>query len=199
MYSEEDLEKVAFDPATLAMMGLLGGGNRGMGFSPMPALGAVGLATPLKGFSDTLGYRINRRLNDGMQGLAARVKADEVAAAKVVGKLTDFATDMLLGKVKDLKKGFGKAMDAPKRNSILRNLVADDEMIRAADPEDVSSLYQTMVRFAPTLSKDSNAVRSFLRTGVSFPEGGVDANTIGMLAKAELLAKGGPKHGGGSL
>jgi hypothetical protein len=138
----------------------------------------------------TFGYQVNRAVNSGIKGVLTRVKADEVAANKAVGALTDLALDATKGLGKGLMDKFKETTEAPVRTRILGELYHEDDMLKGTDPKVLNELYQTMKKFAPSLSLDKNAVKSFLRAGASFPEGGVDVNTIQMLAKAELLAKG---------
>ena len=83
----------------------------------------------------------------------------------------------------------------PQRNAILQQLTQEDDIIQRAmqdHPKDIMDAYQTMLRFAPTLTTDKNAVRSFLRSA-STTGGNVDYVTIKNLADAERAVNG-TKH-----
>lgn len=78
----------------------------------------------------------------------------------------------------------------PARKRLLEGIIKTDPVIVDAvrrDPKIVAMLeqtYQTMVRFAPSISMDPNAVSSFLREAV-LSGGGVNYATIKMLAETE--------------
>jgi hypothetical protein len=94
-----------------------------------------------------------------------------------------------------LKAGYGMAQNAlstdPKRQQLYASLLRSDPVISDAvsrHPGAATTLkeaYTTMVRFAPSLSLDVNAVRSFLREAVVGGSGGVNYATIKSLIETE--------------
>lgn len=64
-----------------------------------------------------------------------------------------------------------------------------DPVLSEASKEELGTAFQTMRNFAPTLATDPNAVQSFLRSAV-MSGGGVDYNTIKLLAETENAATG---------
>lgn len=64
-----------------------------------------------------------------------------------------------------------------------------DPVLSEASKEELNTAFQTMRNFAPTLATDPNAVQSFLRSAV-MSGGGVDYNTIKLLAETENAATG---------
>jgi len=68
------------------------------------------------------------------------------------------------------------------------SVVGSDPILADADSASLQEAYTTMARFAPTLSTDTNAVRSFLREAAT-SGGGVNYNTIKLLSEAEAMAQ----------
>lgn len=133
----------------------------------------------------TLSYRVNR----GLHGLVDRIQADEKAGeafAKEIGKQTG---SEVIGLTRDiLGKGLEVLKDtfstSPARQAIFGALKREDPVLAEADDTTILEAYHTMARFAPTLSTDKNAVKSFLREAV-MSGGGVNYNTIKLLTDAE--------------
>ena len=102
-------------------------------------------------------------------------------------------------------KGYDKlenaAIDTPKRKAILETLVHSDPVIADAirrHPDNlrvVQEAFDTMVRFAPNLAKDLNAMRSFLREAV-IGGAGVNYATIKNLVETEKTITGHMRPGG---
>lgn len=164
----------------LGTMGTLGGAaaigaNKAMGITGKPL--------------DTESYLINRRLNPGVGGALNRVQADELIAQSMTKNVGDIANSFINETLSDMTKGYKKIVNKPKQQAILRDLMANDDMLRDADPEHVASLFNTMVDVAPKMTKYKDAVKSFLRQGIAH-EGGLDPVTIGELAKAEARLSG---------
>lgn len=144
----------------------------------------------------TLSYRVNR----GLHGLIDRIQADEAIGesfAKEIGKQTG---SEVIGLTKDImSKGLAILKDtfatSPARQAIFNALKQEDSVLADADDTTILEAYHTMARFAPTLSTDKNAVKSFLREAV-MSGGGVNYNTIKLLTDAEnSLMK--QQYGGG--
>jgi len=77
-------------------------------------------------------------------------------------------------------------------NAIIDQLMKMDDIIGKADKKLLTEAYNTMKKVAPTLAKDINAVRSYLRE-VAMAGTGPDYSTIKQLADAEktiMAAKG---------
>lgn len=95
----------------------------------------------------------------------------------------------------------GAVSSDPKRKALVESLLKSDTVLSDAvkrHPETrrmVDEAYGTMVKFAPTLSMDINAVRSFLREAV-LGGAGVNYATIKNLVDTERsIADSGPKYG----
>lgn len=141
---------------------------------------------------ERLGYKGREKAYPGITGLPERVRMSELAAeeaAKGFGNQLGKSTVGLLG---DL---LSKATDAPSammasnnRESIFDALQKEDDVIARADPDELAEAYHTMVRFAPTLSTDKNAVKTFLRESVLYGTG-PNPMAIKQLAEAEEAVK----------
>jgi hypothetical protein len=83
----------------------------------------------------------------------------------------------------------GAAGDQSAREAILKQLKKEDPVLGNADDKTLMEAFHTMQRFAPTLSTDKNAVRSFLRSAV-MSGAGVDFHTIKLLGDAERSVTG---------
>jgi hypothetical protein len=93
-------------------------------------------------------------------------------------------------------------VDDPKRKALLETLFRSDPVLKdslARHAESKTMLleaYGTMTRFAPTLSMDINAVRSFLREAV-LGGSGVNYATIKNLVDTEKsISESKPRYGG---
>jgi len=84
------------------------------------------------------------------------------------------------------------AGDESARHAILGDLKQNDPVLSAADDKTLMEAYHTMTRFAPTLSTDKNAVRSFLRQAV-MSGSGPDYMSIKLIADSERSVTGGGK------
>ena len=151
-----------------------------------------------EGAQGTLSYRVNR----GLHGLIDRIRADETVGesfAKEIGKQTGRE---VIGLTRDIMgKGLEVLKDtfstSPMRQAIFGALKQEDPVLAEADDTTILEAYHTMARFAPTLSTDKNAVKSFLREAV-MSGGGVNYNTIKLLTDAEnslMKQRGGGGHG----
>jgi hypothetical protein len=150
-------------------------------------LGAGALADPI---AQRLGFEFREmpEAYRGITGLPARVRMDELAAesfansvGKELGKATVGLAGDLLSKTIDIP---GSIAGGVQRRSVLSELQAEDEVLAKADPAQVDEAYHTMVRFAPTLATDKNAVKTFLRESVLYGTG-PNFTTIKQLADAE--------------
>jgi hypothetical protein len=197
-------EKMATDLAEVALLGSMMGSNQGsaatqskMLLNKTPyLLGAKALNTTDPAF-DTLGYRLNRFFHGGFKGLMDRVKADEIFAKTVVDGLSQTTFEVAKDTLADSFSSASKAMyernvASPTRVAILDQLKKEDDIIGAAGQKNLLEAYHTMKTFAPSLSIDKNAVKSFLRQAVQH-EGGIDYVSIKGLAEAENAITGKPR------
>lgn len=140
-----------------------------------------GMNNTTMGIGDTAKYQLNRKVNPLMD----RVRADEQFAGNFFSSLGSESAKQMVGLLKDMAgKAMVRVQNAPAQHSMIGNLQQSDPMLAKADPETLSNAYHTMANFAPTLSTDENAVRSFLREAV-MAGSGPDYATIANLAKAE--------------
>jgi hypothetical protein len=136
------------------------------------------------------------------QGIAERIKG--VFAPKPPGMLDNLQGKALetfgkslgetgAGLVRDLVSkavaAVGSAGDQSARVAILRTLKLEDPILAEADDKTLMEAYHTMTRFAPVLSTDKNAVRSFLRQAVT-SGAGPDYASIKLLADSERAVTG---------
>jgi hypothetical protein len=162
----------------------------GLGLGGLGTLGVLHAAGgDLPG--QTLSYRVNRELNS----LTDRIRADEQFGEAFAKQLGSSSANELIGLTKDMMtKGYETMKDSlslsPARSAIFDSLRSEDPDLAATDKGTLMEAYHTMSRFAPTLSTDKNAVKSFLRTVATSPEGGTDFNTIKLLAEAENAING---------
>ena len=76
------------------------------------------------------------------------------------------------------------AIQSRAQKGIFNILQTEDDVLSQADPQQLQETYHTMVRFAPTLATDKNAVRTFLRESVLYGTG-PNHVAIKQLAEAE--------------
>lgn len=153
--------------------GLLFGG-------PLIGLGALGAP-----YLERAGYGIRAEMYPDH---FSRVRADEIAAesyAKSVGKELG---DKTVGLLSD---ALSKAISVPQdiyaghqRQGIFETIKAEDDVVGQMDPQQLEEAYHTMVRFAPTLATDKNAVKTFLRESALYGSG-PNFMAIKQLADAE--------------
>jgi hypothetical protein len=153
-----------------------------------PLLGVSALAAPAL---ERAGYKVREYFwptDAGLDGLPERVRMDELAAesfANSVGKELGKSTVGLVGDM--LSKGMampGAIMQGRQRSSVFDSLRQEDEVIAKAEPQQLDEAYHTMVRFAPTLATDKNAVKTFLRESILYGTG-PNFMAIKQLADAE--------------
>jgi len=200
---DDYLEKTAgvWDQIGRAALGVVGQLGRPSVAIPvgigLGGLGTIGVLEAMGGDAPgkTLSYRVNRSLH----GLADRIRADEQFGEAFAKQLGSSSADELVDLTKDVvSKGYETMQDSlslsPVRSALFETLKAEDPDLAGADNNTLMEAYHTMSRFAPTLSTDKNAVKSFLRTVATSPEGGTDFNTIKLLAEAENAIRG-PRKG----
>lgn len=159
----------------------------------MGGFGAIGGA-PAKGVANGLSDMVQKKLfgqeignrHDamGVAGGAALKSFGAEIGKSSVGLLRDIALKAM--------DAAGHAGDESARQAILGELKRTDSVLAQADDKLLMESYHTMTRFAPTLSTDKNAVRSFLRQAV-MSGSGPDFMTIKHLADSERAVTGGGK------
>lgn len=182
-----------------AMLGRLMSGAAGLGSgaakSPvgegfMGSLGAIAGA-PGKGVANGVSDMVQKKLFG--QDLGERKDPMGIAGGAA---LSSFGKEMGTTGANLLRDIANKAMDAvghagdnAARQAILVELKRTDPVLAQADDKLLMESYHTMTRFAPVLSTDKNAVRSFLRQAV-MTGSGPDFMTIKHLADSERAVVG---------
>jgi len=156
---------------------LIGGSLLGIGALGEPVLSAAG-------------QKIRKAI---YPSITDRVKADEEAVtsfSKEVGKRVGEKTVNLFADM--LSKTVQAPVNAFQRQaqrSVFETLKTEDDVLAQADPQQLLETFHTMVRFAPTLATDKNAVKTFLRESALY---GTGPNFVGIkqLADAESAVTG---------
>jgi len=136
------------------------------------------------------------------QGIAERIKAYfgpkppspyQQMKGRAIETMGNSIGDAGASLLKDLaSKAFssmGRMGDNAARAAIVKVLKQEDSVLAGADDKALMEAYHTMVRFAPTLSTDKNAVRSFLRQA-TMSGAGPDYMSIKLLADSERAVTG---------
>lgn len=147
-------------------------------------LGAGVVQDTSKPTTESLGYNIQRALFP----LTTRIKAEDIAAKSFIESASksmgDKATSLLADMAAKVVGNMENQQHSKTRKLILEVLKKEDPIIAQATDKNLNEAYHTMAKYAPTLSTDKNAVKSFLRGAVQH-EGGLDYNAIKGLAAAE--------------
>lgn len=180
-----------------AMGGAAGSVGKAMGHGAMGSLGALGGAAGggvAQGISGGIGESIKRML----LGREFGEKKDPFhmgagAAVSSFGKeMGTSGANLLRDIANKATEAIGNAGDASAREAIIGDLKRTDSVLANADDATLMEAYHTMTRFAPVLSTDKNAVRSFLRQAV-MSGSGPDFMSIKLIADAEHAVTGGGK------
>lgn len=161
------------------------------------ALGQVGSA-PLQGVASGISGGIGESIKRLFLGREFGERKDPFhmggsAAISAFGKeMGTTGANLLRDIANKAMETVGHAGDESARHAILGDLKQNDPVLSAADDKTLMEAYHTMTRFAPTLSTDKNAVRSFLRQAV-MSGSGPDYMSIRLLADAERSVTGGGK------
>ena len=188
---KQKLEKVA---------GALGAVKKAVGYGNPNApslLGALGIGGLTLAASPILvptlsewGARLNRNINP----LDARINAEEEAAKKQLGIVAAHQMDQMLGQHDALGRSF---QAVPKLESNLQYIVDNDPIVAAMitqDPSKIDGLRETMntvYDFAPDIAVNRQAAQSILRESAMSPDGGLNYNTIKLIADAQKSITGG--------
>lgn len=202
------LDAAAFQPladktgSQLSFGGMSGGlGNAFAGAARQGApegfgkgVGALAGA-PLSGVAQGLGGVMGKGLDRMFFGREFGEKKDPLhmmgsSAMQTFGKeMGSTGAGLLRDIANKAMAAVGSAGDQSAREAILKQLRREDSVLAMADDKTLMDAYHTMTRFAPVLSTDKNAVRSFLRTAVTSGSG-VDFHSIKLLGDAERSVTG---------
>jgi hypothetical protein len=155
----------------------------------MGALNQVG-AAPLQGVTSGISGGISESIKRLLLGREFGERKDPLhmggaAAISAFGKeMGTTGANLLRDIASKAVETASHAGDEAARRAILGDLRQSDSVLSAADDKVLMGAYHTMSRFAPVLSTDSNAVRSFLRQAV-MSGSGPDYMSIKLLADAE--------------
>lgn len=161
------------------------------------AIGDIG-AAPLQGVASGISGGIGESIKRLFLGREFGERKDPFhmggsAAISAFGKeMGTTGANLLRDIANKAMETVGHAGDESARHAILGDLKQNDPVLSAADDKTLMEAYHTMTRFAPTLSTDKNAVRSFLRQAV-MSGSGPDYMSIRLLADAERSVTGGGK------
>ena len=117
-----------------------------------------------------------------------RIKADEEVAKKQLSMATTHDMEKALGR----KSALGRQMeDMPVLESHINYLSSNDPVINdfsLQDPNKVDELRETLntvYRFAPDIATNRQAAQSILRESATSPDGGLNYNTVKLIADAQ--------------
>lgn len=181
------------------MLGSGGDSDKPSGFQG--SFGELG-ASPVAGLAKGISGGIGRRVDKMFGGQEFGEKKDPFhmgagAAIQTFGKeMGTTGANLLRDMANKAMEAAGQAGDSSAREAILGDLKRTDPVLANADDKTLMEAYHTMTRFAPVLSTDKNAVRSFLRQAV-MSGAGPDFMSIKLLADSERAVTGGnDKHAG---
>ena len=163
--------------------GQMGSGLGGQALMSM--LGPI-ISAPGQGIA----AHITRAMGPKEPSMMERVQ--EKALGALGSSVATAGIDLLKDLASKAMSAVGNIGNAGAREAILKALKKEDIVLAGADDKELMEAYHTMVRFAPTLSTDKNAVRSFLRNAV-VTGNGLDFVSIKLLADSERAVTGGNK------
>lgn len=153
-------------------------------------------ASPLEGVAQGVSGGIGEKIKRMMLGREFGERKDPFhmgagAAIQTFGKeMGTTGANLLRDIANKAMESIGHAGDAAAREAILANLKRTDSVLATADDKVLMEAYHTMTRFAPVLSTDKNAVRSFLRQAV-MSGSGPDYMSIKLISETERAVTGG--------
>lgn len=153
------------------------------------------LGSPVEGVSKGVSGGISEMIKRKMLGREFGDQKDPLhmggtAAIQTFGKgVGEMGVDLLRDMAAKAMSAVGHAGDDAARQAILGDLKRNDPVLANADDKTLMEAYHTMTRFAPVLSTDKNAVRSFLRQAV-MSGAGPDYASIKLLADSERAVTG---------
>jgi len=154
--------------------------------------GVVDPSDPVKLSADGsfFGGMIGKKPGDKVpKGITGGGFAANLGGQALAGALGTIGASLLKDMYAKAKSGFGSIGNDSARKAILEQLKHEDPVLSQADDNTLMGAFHTMSRFAPTLSTDKNAVRSFLRQAV-MSGAGPDYMSIKLLAESERAVSG---------
>jgi hypothetical protein len=165
-----------------------------LGKGAMGSLGALGGAAGggvAQGISGGIGESIKRKLIG--RDFGEKKDPFHMGASSAIGafgkEMGTTGANLLRDIANKAMEAAGHAGDASARDAIIGDLKRNDPVLAGADDQTLMEAYHTMSRFAPVLSTDKNAVRSFLRQAVTSGSG-PDFMSIKLVADAERAVTG---------
>jgi len=153
-------------------------------------LGQIASA-PAGGIASGLSKLVERKMFG--QEFGQRQDALSLGGRKALDSFSSEAGKAGFGLLRDIAnkamEAAGHAGDQAARDAIIGDLKRNDPVLAGADDATLMEAYHTMSRFAPVLSTDKNAVRSFLRQAVTSGSG-PDFMSIKLVADAERAVTG---------
>lgn len=149
-------------------------------------------------FSEGFGKALGGGFGQLLPGLLAAALEHKPGPSEMMGnefmkgtgkELSSMAGDLVRSLASRAGGAISSMGDASARKAILMQLKKEDPVIARADDKLLMEAFDTMVKFAPTLAKDKNAVRAYLREAV-LSGTGPNYATIKMLADAERSVRG---------
>lgn len=166
-------------------------GNMGSGASHTLGEGAKSVAgAPLQGVASGISGGIGESIKRMLLGREFGERKDPMhlggsAAISAFGKeMGTTGANLLRDIANKAMETASHAGDESARQAILGDLKRTDPVLASADDKVLMEAYHTMARFAPVLSTDKNAVRSFLRQAV-MSGSGPDYMSIKLIADSE--------------
>ena len=128
-------------------------------------------------------------MKDFINPASAKNIALHIGGTAIAGALGAVGASLLKDMYSKAKSSLGSVGNNTARKAIIDQLKKEDPVLNNSSDATLMEAYHTMVRFAPTLSTDKNAVRSFLRQSV-MSGAGPDFTTIKLLADSERAVTG---------
>lgn len=172
----------------------VGSAGSALGKGAMGSLGALGGAAGggvAQGISGGIGESIKRKLIG--RDFGEKKDPFHLGATGAIGafskEIGTTGANLLRDIANKAMEAVGHAGDQSARDAIIGDLKRNDPVLAGADDTTLMEAYHTMSRFAPVLSTDKNAVRSFLRQAVTSGSG-PDFMSIKLVADAERAVTG---------
>lgn len=134
------------------------------------------------------------RIKQGVIPLSSRINEDEEIAKKQIGMVTTHQMEQQLGQHSATSRSF-QAMPTMERN--LKYYVEHDPIIREVVEQDplkynhLQDTLHTVYDFAPDIATNRQAAQSILRESAMSPDGGLDYNTVKLIADTQKAISGG--------
>lgn len=177
--------------------GAIGAIKKAVGYGGPSLLGALGMGGLTLAASPILVPSLNAAgdsIRRNLFPLDSRINAEEEVAKKQLGIAAAHQMDQMLGQQDAMGRNF-KAMPQLEQN--LEYIVSNDPIVSdmvGQDPSKVDTLRETIntvYEFAPDIATNRQAAQSILRESAMSPDGGLNYNTIKLIADAQKSISGG--------